>query len=88
MQSHGRSSKSSEATDVVRAVEISDELHAGDRVVIRDGPFQGLEGALIEQRASRVLLSVHLLHSGVSVEMDRDWIRAAAPGAKNPSRTA
>lgn len=62
---------------------------AGQKFLIEYGPFQGLEGSMVEEQSSRVVLSVQLVRSRVLVEMDQDWIRplpecaaAAAAGGR------
>jgi transcription antitermination factor NusG len=49
-------------------------LTAGSKVRILEGPLAGLEGILIEDKQTRLVLSVTLLQRSVSVEVDRDWI--------------
>lgn len=49
-------------------------LTAGAKVRILEGPLTGLEGILIEDKETRLVLSVTLLQRSVSVEVDRDWI--------------
>ena len=46
-------------------------LTAGDRVRIRRGPMEGLEGTVISRRGKvRLLVAVTMLQQGVSVEID------------------
>jgi transcription antitermination factor NusG len=49
-------------------------LTAGAKVRILEGPLAGLEGILVEDKETRLILSVTLLQRSVSVEVDRDWI--------------
>jgi transcription antitermination factor NusG len=49
-------------------------LTAGARVRILEGPLTGLEGILVQDKETRLVLSVTLLQRSVSVEVDRDWI--------------
>jgi transcription antitermination factor NusG len=50
-------------------------LVRGDRVILRDGPFNGLTGSLMEVRNTlRLVVSVELLCRSVLVEIDRDWV--------------
>ena len=51
-------------------------LAVGQRVRLEDGPLCGLEGAVTHVGTrDRICVSVTLLQRGVSVEVDRDWIR-------------
>ena len=54
-------------------------LGAGERVVIQEGPFRGIEGTVVEERSPRIVLSVRLMFSLTSVELDRDWVRPRVP---------
>ena len=46
-------------------------LSAGQRVRVRHGPFAGLEGTVLKRRdKSRLLIGVHFLQQGVSVEIE------------------
>ena len=54
------------------------DLRVGERVRIHDGPLLGLEGSLVEQRSSRVVLSMSLVHSIALVEMERSWVHSMA----------
>lgn len=49
-------------------------LTAGAKVTIREGPLSGVEGVLIDEKQTRLILSVTLLQRSVSVEVDRGWI--------------
>jgi transcription antitermination factor NusG len=49
-------------------------LTAGAKVRILEGPLTGLEGILMQDKETRLVLSVTLLQRSVSVEVDRDWI--------------
>ncbi len=49
-------------------------LTAGAKVRILEGPLAGLEGILMEDKETRLVLSVSLLQRSVSVEVDREWI--------------
>lgn len=50
-------------------------LHEGDRVMVVRGPLQGSEGLLIrEKNKNRVVLSMVLINSAMSVEVDADAI--------------
>jgi transcriptional antiterminator RfaH len=51
-------------------------LAVGQRVRLEAGPLCGLEGAVTQVGTrDRICVSVTLLQRGVSVEVDRDWIR-------------
>ena len=52
-------------------VEPHPYLRAGRRVLIKRGPFQGLEGFLVRKKGNfRVVLSVELIMRSVAVELD------------------
>jgi transcription antitermination factor NusG len=51
-------------------------LAVGQRVRLEGGPLCGLEGAVTQVgMRDRICVSVTLLQRGVSVEVERDWIR-------------
>ncbi len=51
-------------------------LRTGQTVRIERGPLVGLEGILLEIKASlRVVVSISMLQRSVSAEIDRTWIR-------------
>jgi transcription antitermination factor NusG len=55
-------------------------LRAGDWVVMDGGPLDGLVGFLQESRkATRVVVSVNLLHRSVAAEVDRAFVRPTNP---------
>jgi transcription antitermination factor NusG len=55
-------------------------LALGQRVRVEAGPLSGLEGVVIQVgKRDRICVSVTLLQRGVSVEVDRDWIRPLRP---------
>ena len=47
-------------------------LHEGQRVLIKHGPLEGVEGILVRSRPNRglLVLSVNILHQSVAVEVD------------------
>lgn len=48
----------------------------GDRVLVEAGPLRGLEGyVLYEHGATRVVVSVTMLHRSISAEVDREALR-------------
>ncbi|TWT79352.1 hypothetical protein CA13_07520 [Planctomycetes bacterium CA13] len=50
---------------------IESRLTPGKKVRVKSGAFQGLEGTIIKRKTgSRLLIAVHYLHQGVSVEID------------------
>ncbi len=58
-------------------------LNVGQRVMIERGALSGIEGILLEvKKAYRLVVSVTLLNRSVSVEIDRDWVRAVGNGRK------
>jgi transcription antitermination factor NusG len=58
------------------AVEPWPFLKTGDAVVVDRGPLAGLEGTLVQIRAShRLVVSLTLLQRSVAVEIDRDSVR-------------
>jgi transcription antitermination factor NusG len=46
----------------------------GSRVRLHEGPLRGLEGILVEDKQTRLILSLTLLQRSVSVEIERAWI--------------
>jgi transcription antitermination factor NusG len=52
-------------------------LKEGQRVRVREGPLEGLEGILIRKKnESRIVLSVDMLQRSVSMEIDRESVVA------------
>jgi len=52
-------------------------LKVGQRVRICEGSMCGLYGILVqEKRGYRVVVNMELLNRAVSVELDRDWVKA------------
>jgi transcription antitermination factor NusG len=49
-------------------------LTVGSKVLIHDGPLSGLEGILVRDKQTRLVLSVSLLQRSVAVEIDRAWV--------------
>ena len=49
----------------------------GSKVQLQEGPLRGLEGVLVEDRKTRLILSLTLLQRAVAVEIDRSWIAPA-----------
>jgi transcription antitermination factor NusG len=46
----------------------------GSKVQLHEGPLRGLEGVLVEDKKTRLVLSLTLLQRSVAVEIDRKWI--------------
>jgi transcription antitermination factor NusG len=64
-------------------------LAVGQRVRLEGGPLCGLEGAVTQVGTrDRICVSVTLLQRGVSVEVDRDWIRPLGPGRIPPTHSS
>lgn len=54
-------------------------LLSGDRVRIRSGPLEGIEGILVRKKNSfRLVLSVELLQKSVAVEVDASMVERVA----------
>jgi transcription antitermination factor NusG len=78
--------------DAVRAIAASGLaaqpwpfVRAGDRVRIKGGSLDGVEGLLIAtKKHHRLVVSVELLRRSVAVEIDQAWVEAVGP----PPRTA
>ena len=49
-------------------------LREGQRVSICGGAMDGLEGILVRDKLTRLVLSVSLLQRSVAVEIDRAWV--------------
>ncbi len=47
----------------------------GQRCRIKAGPFEGIEGIVVERRTrARLVLGVHLINNGASLEVDADLL--------------
>jgi transcription antitermination factor NusG len=63
-------------------------LAVGQRVRLERGPLSGLEGIVTQVgMRDRICVSVTLLQRGVSVEVDRDWIRPLSPARILPTHS-
>jgi hypothetical protein len=52
-------------------------LVTGQKIVIRAGPLEGVEGVFVGSKSSgRLVVSVSLLRRSVAVEIDEHWIAA------------
>jgi transcription antitermination factor NusG len=49
----------------------------GSKVRLHEGPLKGLEGTLVQDKKTRLILSLTLLQRAVAVEIDRTWIAPA-----------
>jgi transcription antitermination factor NusG len=49
-------------------------LATGSKVRLNDGPLKGLEGVFVEDKKTRLILSLTLLQRSVVVEIDRAWV--------------
>jgi len=59
------------------AAEPAPFLHEGQRVRIKRGALEGVEGILLSKKSEwRILVSVTMLQRSISVEVDRDWVAA------------
>ncbi len=48
-----------------------DELQLGQKIIVRSGPFRGLEGLVVEKRgAMRFITNIHMLGRSLEVEID------------------
>ena len=64
-------------------------LAVGQRVRLEGGPLCGLEGAVTQVGTrDRICVSVTLLQRGVSIEVDRDWIRPLDPTRITPTHNS
>jgi len=69
-------------------VEPAPFLKFGDRVRVKSGPLEGIEGILVRKKnLYRLVLSVELLEKSVSVEIDASVVEKSTPwrGARVPS---
>jgi transcription antitermination factor NusG len=61
-------------------VEPSMLLHEGQRVRVKRGALEGLEGTLIKKKSEwRFVVSITMLQRSISVEIDSDWITPLPP---------
>lgn len=52
-----------------------DFLEKGDRVIVKSGPFQDLEGVIVRKKnAYRLVLSISSIMQAISVEIDADQV--------------
>jgi len=64
-------------------------LALGQRVRLESGPLCGLEGVVTQVgMRDRICVSVTLLQRGVSVEVDRDWIRPLSQARIPPTHSS
>jgi transcription antitermination factor NusG len=61
-------------------------LAIGQRVRVEEGPLRGLEGILQQiGKQNRIAVSITLLNRGVSVQIEREWIKPVGPWSKTQS---
>ena len=61
-------------------------LSVGQRVRVRNGPLQGLDGILVrKKKGSRFVISLDLIMRSVAVEIDKADLDAGLPGAEDPT---
>lgn len=59
------------------ALEPCDRLETGNRVLVKCGAFEGVEGSFVRyQGKDRLILTVSLIQRSVAVEIDRAWVEA------------
>jgi transcription antitermination factor NusG len=65
-------------------------LKSGDRVRVRSGPLEGIEGILVRQKnLLRLVLSVEMLGQSIAVEIESSMVeRIAAPPTRDECRQA
>ena len=64
-------------------------LAVGQRIRLEGGPLCGLEGVVFQMgMRNRICVSVTLLQRGVSVEVDRDWIRPLSTAGIPPTQSS
>jgi transcription antitermination factor NusG len=57
------------------AVRACGFLQEGQRVRVRCGALQGIEGVLLKQKSQwRLIISVTTLYRSISMEIDQDWV--------------
>jgi hypothetical protein len=56
-------------------------LQVGQRVCIREGPLEGVEGLLLRERGrDRLVISVSLLQRSLIAEVERSWVEPTVLG--------
>jgi transcription antitermination factor NusG len=65
-------------------------LNAGQRILVRNGPLEGVEGILVRDKGQdRLVISISLLLRSVIAEVDRSWVEAASVSRlSTPARTS
>jgi transcription antitermination factor NusG len=53
-------------------------LEFGERVRLKAGPLNGIEGFLIQLQKPRVILNLPILRQAIAVEIERNWIEPSA----------
>lgn len=60
-------------------------LTAGQRVRIESGPFDGVEGHIVEiRKRHRLVLAIGLLQQAISVEIDSAWVSPVSSPSNGP----
>lgn len=74
-----------DAVEYGRHIEPHPFLKSGDRVRVRSGPLEGIEGLLVRKKNFyRLVLSVELLERSVSVEVEVADVERVAEGRRVP----
>jgi hypothetical protein len=56
-------------------------IAVGDRVRVRDGAFEGLEGIVVRKsNQCKVVVSLSLIHQSVSLEVEPNYLEIVKPG--------
>lgn len=65
-------------------------LATGQRVRVESGPFEGVEGVIVEiKKRHRLILAISLLQRAISVEIDSAWVTpVASPSSRDQARMA
>ena len=64
-------------------------LATGQRVRIESGPFEGVEGLIVEIRQRhRLVLAISLLQRAMSVEIDSAWVVPVSPAPPRRPQSA
>lgn len=60
-------------------LEPCDRLETGNRVLVKCGAFEGVEGSFVRyQGKDRLILTVSLIQRSVAVEIDRAWVESVS----------
>jgi transcription antitermination factor NusG len=62
-----------------------EEIAEGEPVLVVGGPFEGVEGVVVQRRGTRrVLVGLHAIGQGLSVEVELHHLQSRKPGADRP----